>query len=212
VAPGSGNPQVVRYLDALMHHLIVLQKDRPASPQIIAVTSARPGEGVSTVAANLAVRLARLGQGQVLLVDMNLVNLDQQDSGQQEQYPALGNMLALQGREDAGQLPAPLIDKLFLMHYSGQSLSPVEIGELQNMWREDYDFVVMDVPPVLSNGSALFLSGVADKVILVVEAERERWQVIRRAQELLEEAHANVFGAILNKRTMYIPEWLYQRL
>jgi uncharacterized protein involved in exopolysaccharide biosynthesis len=212
VAPGSSNPLVIRCLDTLMPHLVVSEKEQRGSPHIIAVTSARPGEGVSTVAANLAVRLARLGQGQVLLVDMNLMNLDHQDTREQEQYPALGNMMALQGREDAGQLPAALIDKLFLMEYSGQSLSAVEIGELQSMWRKDYDFVVMDVPPVLNNGSALFLSGVADKVILVVEAERERWQVIRRAQELLEEAHANVFGAILNKRAMYIPEWLYRRL
>ena len=83
---------------------------------------------------------------------------------------------------------------------------------MQSVWGKDYEFVVMDVPPVLNNEGASMVARLAHKVILVIQAERERWQVIRRAQELLEEAHANVIGAILNKRIMYIPEWVYRRL
>jgi succinoglycan biosynthesis transport protein ExoP len=206
------NTPVIKYFDALMQRLIFSDKEQPGLPYIIAVTSARSGEGVSTVAANLAMRLARLGHGRVLLADMNPMNLDHAEAKEPGCFPALGNMIALQGARDAAGLPAVLLDRLFLMQYSGQNRTETALGEMQSVWGKDYEFVVMDVPPVLNNEGASMVARLAHKVILVVQAERERWQVIRRAQELLEEAHANVIGAILNKRTMYIPEWVYRRL
>ena len=210
--PKRLNAAMIKYFDALMQSLIFSDREQPGLPCVIAVTSARSGEGVSTVAANLAMRLARLGHGRVLLADMNLMNLDQEETKDPGRFPALGNMIALQGAKDVSGLPAMLLDRLFLMQYSGRDRTETEIGEMQSMWGNDYEFVVLDVPAILNNEGASCVARLADKVILVVQAERERWQVIRRAQELLEEAHANVFGAILNKRTMYIPEWLYGRL
>ncbi len=101
-------PLVIKYFDALMQRLIFSDKEQPGLPHIIAVTSARSGEGVSTVAANLAVRLARLGHGHVLLADMNLMNLDHEETREPGRFPALGNMMALQGEKDAAGLPAAL--------------------------------------------------------------------------------------------------------
>ena len=210
--PKRSNAAVIKYFDALMQSLIFSDREQPGLPYIIAVTSARSGEGVSTVAANLAMRLARLGHGRVLLADMNPMNLDHEDTREPGRFPALGNMIALQGERDPAGLPAALLDRLFLMQYSSQNRTETVIGEMQSVWGKDYEFVVMDVPPVLNNEGASMVARLAHKVILVIQAERERWQVIRRAQDMLEEAHANVVGAILNKRTMYIPEWLYRRL
>lgn len=210
--PGRLNAGVTKYFDALMQRLIFSDKEQPGLPYIIAVTSARSGEGVSTVAANLAMRLARLGHGRVLLADMNPVILDHEDTREPGRFPALGNMIALQGGVDAAGLPAALLDRLFLMQYSKQNRTETALGEMPGMWGKDYEFIVMDVPPVLNNEGAPMVARLAHKVILVVQAERERWQVIRRAQEMLEEANANLIGAILNKRAMYIPQWLYRRL
>ena len=56
------------------------------------------------------------------------------------------------------------------------------------------------------------LARLADEVILVVEAERERMEVIKSTQEILAEAKANLTGIILNKRNFYIPKWLYKTL
>jgi|GEM_PF-4203130 len=210
--PPCSNPAVIKYFDALLQSLVFSDRDQPGLPYIIAVTSARSGEGVSTIAANLAMRLARLGQGRVLLADMNPVNLDDEDTSEPGRFPALGNMIALQGKKDAAGLPAPLLDRLFLLQYSSQNCTETAIGDMQSAWEREYEFVVMDIPPVLNNEGASMIARLAHKVILVVQAERERWQVIRRAQEMLEEAHANVIGAILNKRNMYIPQWLYRSL
>ncbi len=208
----SSSAMVIKYFDALMQRLVLSDRMQRGLPHTIAVTSSHCGEGVSTVAANLAVRLARLGQGHVLLMDMNLLNLDRKNKEPSGQYPALGNVVALQEKQVSEGRSLALIDKLYLIQHSGQQRAATEIDELQSLWRRDYDFVVIDVPPVLDNAGASFLAQLADKVILVVQAERERWQVLRRAKDLLEDAQANVIGAILNKRTMYIPEWLYRNL
>ena len=105
-ARSASNAAMIKYFDALMQGLIFSDREQPGLPYIIAVTSARSGEGVSTVAANLAMRLARLGHGRVLLADMNPMNLDhEEDTKEPGRFPALGNMIALQGGEAAG-LPA----------------------------------------------------------------------------------------------------------
>ncbi|MEI6125824.1 MAG: Wzz/FepE/Etk N-terminal domain-containing protein [Pseudomonadota bacterium] len=207
----QNNPlKVMKHFEALLHRLIFTEKQRSGLPHTIAITSARTGEGVSTVATNLAVRLSRLGHGRVLLVDMNILSLDEPMA--LGPYPNLGNMLAIQEKAEESEDPSFITDKLYMIQYSEEKKATTELGELQNMWRKDYEFVVIDLPAVLDNSSVPTLSRLADKVILVVEAERERWEVINRAKELLEGANANIIGAILNKRNIYIPEWLYKSL
>lgn len=209
-APGN-TLTVIKHFEALLHRLIFADGRRSGLPHIIAVTSARTGEGVSTIATNLAVRLSRLSQGRVLLVDMNVLAMDEPLA--LGPYPNLGNMLVLQQETMEGDHEASfLMDRLYMMKYSEEGKTTTDPGELYSMWRKEYEFVVLDLPAVLDNESVPTLSRMADKVILVIEAERERWQVINRAKELLEGANANIIGAILNKRNMYIPRWLYTRL
>jgi Mrp family chromosome partitioning ATPase len=113
---------------------------------------------------------------------------------------------------DGGSEASLLMDRLYMMKYSEEGKTTTDPGELYSMWRKEYEFVVIDLPAVLDNEGVPTLSRMADKVILVIEAERERAEVIKRARELLEGADANIIGAILNKRKMYIPSWLYARL
>ena len=51
-----------------------------------------------------------------------------------------------------------------------------------------------------------------DGVLLVLEAERMRVQVVERAKQLFAQSRVNLLGAVLNKRRMHIPGWLYRRL
>jgi Mrp family chromosome partitioning ATPase len=51
-----------------------------------------------------------------------------------------------------------------------------------------------------------------DAVILVIEAEKTRWEVARKAKEELEKAGATILGAVLNKRKYYIPRSIYRRM
>ena len=75
-----------------------------------------------------------------------------------------------------------------------------------------FRLVVFDVPPAGEQSATLRLAGLLDAVIIVVEAERVRFEVARRAKELLERAGARVRGAVLNKRRDYVPRWFYGSL
>jgi Mrp family chromosome partitioning ATPase len=56
------------------------------------------------------------------------------------------------------------------------------------------------------------IAALMDGVVLVVEAEKTRWEVANKVREALVQADANVLGVILNKRRFHIPEWLYKTL
>jgi Mrp family chromosome partitioning ATPase len=78
--------------------------------------------------------------------------------------------------------------------------------------RAIFDYVLVDTPPVASDGDALLLGQMTEGVILVVEANSTRRKAARIAKEAFEAANVPLFGAILNNRTFPIPEALYERL
>jgi len=89
---------------------------------------------------------------------------------------------------------------------------PKVSAELMKRWTGAYRVVVFDMPPVWDPGFSARLASQVDGVILVVEAEKVRWEVARQAIDLLGQSKANVIGAVLNKRQFHIPEWMYKRL
>ena len=74
------------------------------------------------------------------------------------------------------------------------------------------DWVLFDSPPINSFNDAIALAAKMDGVIIVVEAEKTRWETVLRAKERIENGKGNILGVVLNKRRFYIPEWLYRRL
>lgn len=204
--------EIQKYFEILLHRVLFLDRESPEAPHIFAVTSCRYGEGVSTVAANLAVKLSRLGNGHVLLADMNLLNSNHQDSGEKVPYPYsnLGNIMALRKGSNSNSLQSR-VDELYMLQYSKQEKS-TELVELQSFWRKEYEFVVMDMPAVLDDARVATLARLADEVILVIEAERVKWEVAQRAKDRLMQAGSDLIGVVFNKRRFYIPEWFYKTL
>ena len=73
--------------------------------------------------------------------------------------------------------------------------------------------MVFDVPATMDMASsALQVANLADGVIMVVEAERTGWHVVKEARDLLRQANAEILGVVLNKRKFYVPDWLYRRV
>jgi Mrp family chromosome partitioning ATPase len=73
-------------------------------------------------------------------------------------------------------------------------------------------FVVFDAPPLMEQRSSVHLARLVDGVVLVVEAEKDRWEIVNRVKDELHEAKAHVLGVILNKRRFPIPKMIYRRL
>jgi succinoglycan biosynthesis transport protein ExoP len=89
---------------------------------------------------------------------------------------------------------------------------PKTFADLLKRWTGTYKAVVFDMPPVWDGQFSARLAGQVDGVILVVEAEKVRWEVARQAKEFLMQGHARLLGVVLNKRQFHIPDWMYRRL
>jgi Mrp family chromosome partitioning ATPase len=78
--------------------------------------------------------------------------------------------------------------------------------------KEEFDYVLIDAPPVSMYADPILLGQKADGVILVVEANSTRRETARVAKQTLEDARVKLLGSILNNRTFPIPEALYRKL
>jgi Mrp family chromosome partitioning ATPase len=77
--------------------------------------------------------------------------------------------------------------------------------------RQNYDLVIIDSPPMEHNRANPFFP-LAGAVILVVEAEKTKHQIVRRSKEQIERQGGNLIGIVLNKKRFHVPDWLYNRL
>ncbi len=217
-ASGNGDisEETRSYFETLLHRLLFSGQKYQDIPHVIGVTSCRSGEGASTVATNLAVNLARVGKGRILLADMKLLKFDKHSSAIMP-FPNLGNMLALRkaspdGCDGTSQRAEHGYDEMHIMHYANGKAESNQIEDIQDFWKKEYDFVVMDLPAILDDPSVTTIARLADEVIVVVESERERSEVITTAIESMNSANVTIKGIILNKRRYYIPDWLYKTL
>ena len=78
--------------------------------------------------------------------------------------------------------------------------------------REEFDYVLIDTPPLNAYSEAVALGQFADGLVLVLEANSTRRDATARIVERLQTTHVKVLGAVLNKRTFPIPDSLYRRL
>jgi capsular exopolysaccharide synthesis family protein len=77
--------------------------------------------------------------------------------------------------------------------------------------KAEFDYVLIDAPPVSLYADAALLGRLADGVVLVVQANSTRREVVRKTKERLESAKLRLLGAVLNKRRFPIPEFVYRR-
>lgn len=78
--------------------------------------------------------------------------------------------------------------------------------------KSQFQYIIMDIPPILNFAEGLALSKLCDGIILVVRAGEIRWEVIQEAKRLLQKAGVPILGGILNQRKYFIPNWLYKRM
>lgn len=76
----------------------------------------------------------------------------------------------------------------------------------------DFELSLFDSPAATLSADGLILSHKVDGVVLIVEAEGVRWQIINNVKEKIEMREGKVIGVFLNKRRHYIPRFIYQRI
>jgi len=181
-------------------------------PKLVAVTSCVEGAGVTTTASGLASCLSETGDGNVLLVDMNLSQGDAHHFYKGHLMCGLDDVLDGEKRDDA------LVRKNLYVATEGSNddqlpqFLPKRFKHLVPKLRaSDYDYIIFDMPPVTQISPTPRLARFMDMVFLVVESEKTDLEVVKRATTLLSESNANV-GVILNKLKAYVPKRLHQEV
>jgi len=210
-------PEVSDNYYALRDHALASLNGRDTGGVCLALTSCRPGEGVTTVAVNFARALCSAGNRRVLLCDANVAAPRLHRVFGLPRGPGLTDALS-QRRPPAEVVQRTAVRDLDLVAAGEEAMSPTQMVESARLRdfletiRYGYAFVLLDTPPVLTYSAGARLAGAADATILVIEAERNRWEVARAASRRLESRGANILGAVLNRRKFHIPDWLYRRI
>ena len=173
----------------------------PASLRTIMVTSARSGQGKSTVTTNLGIVTAQMGR-RVIVVEGDM------------RRPVLHRFFALDNRAGLAEvlkgeatlsevLQPTGIENLFFLASGKPPSHPAELlgsramRELLDTLRSQSDMVFIDTPPVSAFSDPLILSREVDAVILAYRARQVPREVDVRARAQLESMQANVLGIIL---------------
>jgi capsular exopolysaccharide synthesis family protein len=172
--------------------------------RIVAVSSPGVGDGKTTTAINLAGTLAQAHDARVLLVDADL------------RRPAVANLLALDGSDAPGLVNAILDPSLTLARVArplppfnlsvipaGQvPPSPYEVlksprlGELLEEARREYDYVVVDAPPLCPVQDCRVIAHWVDGFLLVVAAHHTSRRLVQEAFNVVE--RSKILGLVFN--------------
>lgn len=184
--------------------------------KVIMVASSVENEGCTTTAVNLAKALVSDDNVKVLLIDANLRSPSLHRIFGLNDENGLSEMLR-GGNDIEGAVKKTGIENLFVVT-SGESARPEGITNfrliypLLDRFKSQFDFVILDAPPVISDPDSISLSSKVDGVIFVMRAAKTRWEVAQEAIEQLRTGGTKVLGGVLNKRKYYIPEAIYRRL
>ncbi len=177
-------------------------------PKLVGVAGFSGEAGASTLAAGLAASLSETNDGKVLLVDVNL--------GPEEVHPFFKGKPAYplnKALKPSGSM-ASAADNLYLATVgSSNTGGPAQLGlkkffdMMPNMKASDFDYIIFDMPPLDQTSPTWGMAAFMDKLLVVVEAEKNNREIIRRSYGKLVAERNNV-AVVVNKARSYVPKWL----
>lgn len=185
---------------ALRTNLMFSSVDRAL--HALVVSSAAPGEGKSTAAANLAVTLAQGGQ-RTVLVDCDLRKPSQHTLWGLANEQGLTTMLLDPSALDRPPLQATALEHLSILTSGPLPPNPADVigshrmDEVIAALRAQLDYVIFDAPPVLAATDASLLALKTDGLLLVLRAGVSRRDQTARAKASLERVNVPLIGAVL---------------
>ncbi len=169
----------------------------------VVVTSTGPSEGKTVVACNLAIALAQSGQ-RVLLVDADMRRPRVHQLFGHKREPGLSEVL-IGTFKTSQSIRQGGVSGLWVLPAGATPRNPAELlsskryQELQERLEQNFDWIVVDVPPVMAVTDASIVAHLSSTVLFVVGAEMTRRRAAKTALDQLSRARASVVGALLNK-------------
>ncbi len=173
--------------------------------QILQVTSPHPGDGKTTLIANLAVSIACSGK-KVLLVDSDL------RKPRVNQILGLSNEKGLANTIAEGIQTDPFayvqqteVPNLWCLTSGPKPANPSELltssifEQFLELAREKYDYVLVDTPPVLAITDASTVAARVDAIIMTLRLQKNTRAAATRAREILSSVGGNLIGVVVNQ-------------
>lgn len=180
----------------------LLLKTDQSNAKVLQMTSAEPGDGKTTSISNLALAIAQTGR-KVLIIDadlrrptihklfgiVNAIGLGDVLSEEIDTHTAIRetriNHLSLM---TAGTLPENPSEMLMSKNFS----------DLVKQMRNEYDYVLIDTPPLVVVSDPSIVSSSADGVLLVVRVDKNRRGVVRKVQQIIQTNNIKITGILAN--------------
>ena len=169
----------------------------------IAVASAIPGEGKTTVSVNLAITLAQnLNSAKILLIDSNL-----RKPGIElmlpKDYKHRGLSEFLSGKDEKPNIVSSSVEGLYVL-YSGnlsidstRLISSEKMADLFSYCEDKFDYIIMDTPSMRIGSEALLVKKHVNGYILVAKSKRSDVDSLGAAIDSLRTLGAKIFGVVM---------------
>jgi len=201
-----------RELQQLKSNLRELSHGKPTKQ--ILITSSRPGEGKTLAAISIAKTLAEGENIKVLLIDINFKSPVLHEVFNTAQSPGLADMVIGQTERENYCVNTSIPNLDLLPIGSPQSntswlYAANNFSTSLNSLTEYYDYIVADTNSFLGTSEVSMICPFFDTVLLVIECESTKWQVVKTTADKIENAGGNLLGTIMNRRKFYIPRFFY---
>lgn len=170
----------------------------------IVITSSSPGEGKSTITANLATVMAQQGK-KVLLVDADLRKPTVHYTFRQMNLEGLSNLLIKQSNIQE-VITQTNVENLYIVTSGPIPPNPAELLSSKVMKgfiseaKQIFDVIIFDTPPVLAVTDAKILSSLVDGTILIVSSGHTEKDAVMQSKEQLIKSKAKILGVVLNRQ------------
>lgn len=212
-AVAKGSSTWSRIAEALRGMRTSILLSSPGSPpKVIMITSTRPAEGKSSVATLMAITFA-LNGSKVLLIDADLRRPAVHLRFRMPKGQGLSSVLS--GKASAGESIVAWAELPNLHVFPSGPVPPLpsellgskQMEDLIAEMREQYDFVLIDTPPVLAVTDASILGRLSDAAILIIRYGTAQRHVVQRSIDLLDRSGAHLLGVAVNAVDLKSPEY-----
>jgi non-specific protein-tyrosine kinase len=201
VALHSGASRAAEAFRVLRTNLQFAAMDKPF--RTLMITSTRPREGKSVMTSNLATVIAQAGH-RTLLIDCDLRRPTQHLIFETANDRGLMTLF-LDDKVQPQDLPQKASPNLSVLPSGPMPPNPAELLDSVRMtkileqYKTLYDFIIIDVPPVLSVADTSIMAAKVDAVLIVVDSGYTRRAQFKRTVEALKSVGANVLGIAVNR-------------
>ncbi len=182
------------------------------APRTLLFTSSQPAEGKTTTSVNTAISLAQTGSA-VLIIDADLRRPRVHKIFGLKNIAGLSNYLT--GEGDLASLIQVAMPNLYVLPVGPLPPNPAELlgsprmKQVVEALTANFDYIVIDSPPVSSFADSLILSSLVEGVIIVVKGGATPREMAQRTKTHLQSVGAKILGVVINQIKLQPHDYYY---